>query len=57
MSLARLSPSLSSCFPAAGAILLAGRGWRFPRIFTGIVGLAWSGLSFLAVLCAVLWQR
>src|SRR5205823_11631485 len=25
-------------FPAAGALLLAGRGWRFPRIFTVVVG-------------------
>ena len=25
-------------FPAAGAILLAGRGWRLPRIFTVLVG-------------------
>src|SRR6202165_599405 len=24
--------------PAAGAILLAGRGWRLPRIFTKLVG-------------------
>jgi NADH-quinone oxidoreductase subunit L len=25
-------------FPAAGAVLLAGRGWRFPRIVTKLVG-------------------
>ena len=25
-------------FPAAGAILLAGRGWRLPRFVTVIVG-------------------
>ncbi|HEV2413508.1 MAG TPA: NADH-quinone oxidoreductase subunit L [Candidatus Dormibacteraeota bacterium] len=25
-------------FPAAGAILLAGRGWRLPRIFTQLIG-------------------
>ena len=37
-------------FPAAGAILLAGRGWRFPRIFTVIVGPGVVWLSFLAVL-------
>src|SRR5436190_378666 len=37
-------------FPAAGALLLAGRGWRFPRIFTVIVGpgVVWG--SFAATL-------
>ena len=37
-------------FPAAGAILLAGRGWRFPRIFTVIVGPGVVWLSFIATL-------
>jgi NADH-quinone oxidoreductase subunit L len=37
-------------FPAAGAILLAGRGWRLPRVFTVIVGPGVVWLSFLATL-------
>src|SRR6266478_8052163 len=37
-------------FPAAGAILLAGRGWRLPRIFTVIVGPGVVWASFLCVL-------
>src|ERR671935_115822 len=32
-------------FPAFGAAVLAGRGWRLPRIFTVIVGWAMVGLS------------
>src|ERR1700730_15224984 len=37
-------------FPAAGAILLAGRGWRLPRTYTRIVGpgVVWS--SFIVTL-------
>src|SRR5689334_1484178 len=37
-------------FPAAGAIFLAGRGWRLPRIFTVIVGPGVVWASFVAVL-------
>src|SRR2546427_852332 len=37
-------------FPAAGAILLAGRGWRLPRIVTVIVGPAVVWGSFVATL-------
>jgi NADH-quinone oxidoreductase subunit L len=37
-------------FPAAGALLLAGRGWRLPRIFTVIIGPGVVWLSFLCVL-------
>src|SRR5438128_2696978 len=37
-------------FPAAGAILLAGRGWRLPRIFTVIVGPGVVWASFVATL-------
>src|SRR5207245_10496642 len=37
-------------FPAAGAILLAGRGWRLPRIFTVIVGPGVAWASFVATL-------
>src|SRR6266699_2362611 len=37
-------------FPAAGAILLAGRGWRLPRIVTRIVGPGVVWASFLATL-------
>src|SRR5437899_703393 len=37
-------------FPTAGALLLAGRGWRLPRIFTVIVGPGVVWLSFLATL-------
>ena len=36
--------------PAAGAILLAGRGWRLPRIVTIIVGPGVVWLSFIATL-------
>src|SRR3989442_11314909 len=35
-------------FPAAGAILLAGRGWRLPRIWTVVVGQAVVWGSFVA---------
>src|SRR5438132_8218114 len=37
-------------FPAAGAILLAGRGWRLPRIVTRIVGPGVVWASFVAAL-------
>src|SRR3979409_690328 len=37
-------------FPAAGAILLAGRGWRLPRIVTVIVGPGVGWASFVATL-------
>jgi NADH-quinone oxidoreductase subunit L len=37
-------------FPAAGAILLAGRGWRLPRAFTVIVGPGVVWLSFIATI-------
>src|SRR5258708_2428550 len=37
-------------FPAAGALLLAGRGWRLPRVVTVIVGpgVVWG--SFICTL-------
>ena len=41
-------------FPAAGAILLAGRGWRWPRIVTIVVGPGVVWLSFLATLALFL---
>src|SRR5712691_5017733 len=37
-------------FPAAGAILLAGRGWRLPRLFTRLVGPGVVWASFVATL-------
>src|SRR5438093_3433934 len=37
-------------FPAAGALVLAGRGWRLPRIVTQIVGPGVVWLSFVATL-------
>src|SRR3979490_1271927 len=37
-------------FPAAGAILLAGRGWRLPRIIKQIVGPGVVGASFIGTL-------
>ncbi len=37
-------------FPAAGALLLAGRGWRLPRMFTVIVGPGVVWASFLVTL-------
>ncbi len=41
-------------FPAAGASLLAGRGWRLPRIFTVIVGPGVVWASFVATLALLL---
>src|ERR1700704_3982776 len=43
-------PLLILISPAAGAILLAGRGWRLPRIVTIIVGPGVVWLSFIATL-------
>jgi len=46
-------------FPVAGAILLAGRGWRFPRIFTVVVGpgVVWASLlATLALFGAAYWK-
>jgi NADH-quinone oxidoreductase subunit L len=37
-------------FPAAGAILLAGRGWRLPRIYTRIVGPGVVWAAFIVTL-------
>src|SRR3989440_4114344 len=37
-------------FPAAGALLLAGRGWRLPRFFTVIIGPGVVWASFAATL-------
>ena len=37
-------------FPAAGAVVLAGRGWRMPRIVTQIVGPGVVWASFIATL-------
>jgi NADH-quinone oxidoreductase subunit L len=37
-------------FPAAGALLLAGRGWRLPRLFTVIVGPGVVWASFVVTL-------
>jgi NADH-quinone oxidoreductase subunit L len=37
-------------FPAAGALLLAGRGWRMPRIVTQIVGPGVVWASFVSTL-------
>src|SRR5260370_36958276 len=37
-------------FPAAGAIVLAGRGWRLPRIVTRIVGPGVVWASFIVTL-------
>src|SRR5467141_1013036 len=37
-------------FPAAGALLLAGRGWRLPRAFTVIVGPGVVWASFVCTL-------
>ena len=43
-------PLLILLLPAAGGALLAGRGWRWPRMYTVIVGPGVVWLSFLAVL-------
>jgi len=37
-------------FPVAGALLLAGRGWRLPRVFTVIVGPGVVWVSFICTL-------
>src|SRR5713226_7542263 len=37
-------------FPAAGALILAGRGWRLPRIVTKIVGPGVVWASFVVTL-------
>ena len=34
-------------FPAAGALILAGRGWRLPRVVTRIVGPGVVWASFI----------
>jgi NADH-quinone oxidoreductase subunit L len=41
-------------FPAAGALLLAGRGWRLPRVFTVIVGpgVVWASFASVVALLA-----
>jgi len=41
-------------FPAGGAVVLAGRGWRLPRIFTVIVGPGVVWLSFIATMALFL---
>src|SRR5438132_641827 len=41
---------LSLVFPAAGALLLAGRGWRLPRAFTVVIGPGVVWASFAATL-------
>jgi len=43
-------PLIILLLPAAGGALLAGRGWRWPRLYTVIVGPGVVWLSFLAVL-------
>jgi NADH-quinone oxidoreductase subunit L len=43
-------PLVILLLPAAGGALLAGRGWRWPRTYTVIVGPGVVWLSFLAVL-------
>ena len=43
-------PFLILVLPAIGGALLAGRGWRWPRLYTVIVGPGVVWLSFLAVL-------
>src|SRR5947207_8811503 len=40
--------------PAGGAIVLAGRGWRAPRIFTVVIGPGVVWLSFLATVALFL---
>src|SRR5438093_12250595 len=41
-------------FPAAGAVILAGRGWRSPRAVTVVVGPGVVWLSFLATVALFL---
>jgi NADH-quinone oxidoreductase subunit L len=51
MSTSQLAISIL-LLPAAGAILLAGRGWRLPRIFTIIIGpgVVWASFVITLVL-------
>jgi NADH-quinone oxidoreductase subunit L len=49
MSTSQLAISIL-LLPAAGAIVLAGRGWRLPRIFTQIVG---PGVVWAAFACTL----
>jgi NADH-quinone oxidoreductase subunit L len=49
MSISQLA-LLILLFPAAGAILLAGRGWRLPRIVTKVVGPGVVWASFVVTL-------
>ncbi|MHB8589232.1 MAG: NADH-quinone oxidoreductase subunit L [Candidatus Dormibacteraceae bacterium] len=44
-------------FPVAGAILLAGRGWRLPRIVTKIVGPGVVWASFAGTLALFYWLQ
>src|SRR5436853_6364965 len=48
--LIRRNPRVILVFPAAGALLLAGRGWRLPRIFAVLVGPGVVWASFVCVL-------
>src|SRR5579859_2670228 len=43
--------------PAAGAVVLAGRGWRMPRIVTKIVGPGVVWVSFIFTLNLLLGDR
>ncbi len=43
--------------PVAGALLLAGRGWRLPRIVTVIVGPGVVWASFAASLALFFWLQ
>ena len=43
-------PLLILLLPAAGGALLAGRGWRWPRLYTIVVG---PGVIWLAFLCVL----
>jgi NADH-quinone oxidoreductase subunit L len=50
---AQLLALLVVLFPAFGAVVLAGRGWRLPRMFTAIVG---PGVVWASFVCVVaLW--
>jgi NADH-quinone oxidoreductase subunit L len=46
-------PAVILAFPALGAVLLAGRGWRWPRLLTQLVGPGAIWLSFLFAVLAL----
>src|SRR5919201_3438943 len=51
MNSTALLAALVLLFPAAGGVVLAGRGWRWPRLLTAVVG---PGVIWASFFCVVL---